>query len=602
MKQIDWLLVCLFPALSLLIGLLVSKRAGESSESYFLSGRNMPWWLLGASLVATTFAADTPNLVTEMVRTGGVSKNWLWWAFLPSGVLTAFVYAKLWRRSRILTDLEFYTLRYSPKMGGILRTFRALYLGVLFNVLTMAAVTLAAIKIGAVMVGAEPWQVILTMGVATMLFSTAGGFLGVVVADLVLFVVAMGGAIAAAWFVLDMPQIGGLAGLASHPAVAPNLSILPDFADWEVAVAIFIVPLAVQWWSVWYPGSEPGGGGYVAQRMLAAKDEKHSVGAVLFFQFAHYAVRPWPWIIVALASLILYPDLDSIERAFPDVAPSVIGHDLAYSAMLTHLPSGILGLVVASLAAAYMSTIATQLNWGASYVVNDFWVRHVNPEASDAEQVRVGRFATVALMVMAGVLALFLSNALQAFQILLAVGAGTGLLFLLRWFWWRINAQAELAAMIISFGVAVMMAFLAPDDWSDSFRLVASVAITTVGWLAVTFLTKPTDNQVLYDFVKRIDPPGPGWRKIRESAVREGVDLPTSPNRFLARGLACVPAALALIYASLFGIGALLFGQVGAALIYFAVAAIGGFVIWRLWPGLFEPEALLHEFSGKEKG
>lgn len=593
MQPLDWSLVFLIPAISLLIGALASKRAGESSESYFLSGRNMPWWLLGASLVATTFSTDTPNLVTDIVRTGGVAKNWLWWAFLPSGVLTAFVYAKLWRRSGVLTDLEFYSLRYSSRVGSFLRTFRALYIGVFFNVMMMAAVTLAAIKIGAVMVGAEPWQVILTMGLATMFFSTAGGFLGVVVADLLLFIVATIGAIAAAWFVLDMPQIGGLAGLASHPAVAPNLSILPDFADWEVAVAIFIIPLTVQWWSVWYPGSEPGGGGYVAQRMLAAKDEKHSVAAVLFFQFAHYAVRPWPWIIVALASLVLYPDLASIQQAFPDVAPSVIGHDLAYSAMLTHLPSGILGLVVASLAAAYMSTIATQLNWGASYVVNDFWVRHINPDASDTEQVRVGRYATVALMVMAGVLALFLSNALQAFQILLAVGAGTGLLFLLRWFWWRINAQAELAAMVISFVVAVGIAFLAPPDWSEGFRLVAAVGITTVGWLAVALLTRPTDTQVLYDFVKRIDPPGPGWRAIRERGAREGVDLPSSPNRFLARGLACVPAALALVYASLFGMGALLFGQTVPALIYFVVAAIGGIIVWRLWSGLFEPKCFL---------
>jgi Na+/proline symporter len=593
MQTFDWCLVLLFPALSLLIGALVSRRAGESKESYFLSGRNMPWWLLGASMVATTFSPDTPNLVTDMVRTGGVAKNWLWWAFLPSGALTAFVYAKLWRRSGLLTDLEFYSLRYSSRMGSFLRTFRALYIGVFFNIMMMAAITLAAIKIGVVMVGAEPWQVIVTLGLATMLFSTAGGFLGVVVADMLLFVVATIGAITAAWFVLDMPQIGGLAGLAKHPAVTSRLSILPDFADWDVAVAIFIVPLAVQWWSVWYPGSEPGGGGYVAQRMLAAKNEKHSVGAVLFFQFAHYAIRPWPWIIVALASTILYPDVASIQRAFPNISPHVLGEDIAYPAMLTHLPSGALGIVVASLAAAYMSTTASQLNWGASYVVNDFWVRHVNRNASDAEQVRVGRVATVVLMIAAGTLALFLSNALQAFQILLSVGAGTGLLFLLRWFWWRINAEAELAAMVISFVVAVAMSFLAPHEWSASHRLVASVAITTVGWLAVALMTKPTEREVLYDFVRRIDPPGPGWRAIRDAAAREGVALPSSPNRFFARGLACVPAAMALIYASLFGMGAFLFGQRGAALGYFAVAAVGGVIILRLWPGLFEPKSVL---------
>lgn len=600
MQTLDWILVFLFPALSLLIGALVSKRASESSESYFLSGRNMPWWLLGASLVATTFSTDTPNLVTDIVRTGGVAKNWLWWSFLPSGALTAFVYAKLWRRSEVMTDLEFYSLRYSPRMGSFLRTFRSLYIGVFFNVMMMAAVTLAAIKIGAVMIGAEPWHVLVTMGLATMLFSTAGGFLGVVVADLLLFVIATIGAIAAAWYVLAMPQIGGLSGLAAHPAVADKLAILPDFGQWDTALAIFIVPLAVQWWSVWYPGSEPGGGGYVAQRMLAAKNEKHSVAAILFFQFAHYAIRPWPWIIVALASLIVYPDLASIQRAFPNVDPGVIGHDLAYSAMLTNLPSGILGLVVASLAAAYMSTIATQLNWGASYIVNDLWVTHINRDASEHEQVRVGKIATVLLMVAAGILALFLSNALQAFQILLSVGAGTGLLFLLRWFWWRINAEAELAAMIISFVVAIVMTFLAPKEWSESYRLVLSVGITTLGWLLVAFATRTTNKQILYSFVERIDPPGPGWRKVRTDAAREGVPLPSSPNRFLARGLACVPAALALVYASLFGMGAWLFGQTGAALIYFVIALIGGLFIWKLWPGLFEPASILHPGDSKQ--
>ncbi|MEY4953897.1 MAG: hypothetical protein RL299_2321, partial [Pseudomonadota bacterium] len=590
MKPLDWFLVLLVPLVSLLIGAWASKRAGESSESYFLSGRHMPWWLLAASLVATTFSTDTPNLVTDIVRTGGVSKNWLWWAFLPTGVLTAFVYAQLWRRSETLTDLEFYSIRYSPRIGGLLRTFRSLYIGVFFNVMTMAAVTLAAIKIGAVMVGATPAQVVLTLGVVTMIFSAAGGFLGVVVSDLVLFVIAMIGAIAAAVYVLGLPEIGGLTGLVSHPAVQAKLSILPDFNQWDAAVAVFIVPLAVQWWSVWYPGSEPGGGGYVAQRMLAAKDERHAVGAILFFQFLHYAVRPWPWIIVALASLVVYPDLASLRAAFPDVPDHVVGHDLAYSAMLSKLPSGLLGLMLASLAAAYMSTIATQLNWGASYVVNDFWLRLVNPGASPKEQVRVGRMATVLLMVAAGVLSMFLSNALQAFSILLSVGAGTGLIFLLRWFWWRINGEAELAAMVSSFVIALGLFLWGPADWSDSFKLVLSVALTTTVWLAATFLTRPTDRDVLHAFIRKIDPPGPGWAKVRAEAEAEGIALPRSPSRELAAGMACVPAALAAIYASLFGMGAALFGHWGAALGWLALAMAGGWVIWRLWDDLFERE------------
>ncbi|MFO1256788.1 MAG: sodium:solute symporter family protein [Sphingomonadaceae bacterium] len=591
MKPLDWFLVLLFPAISLLIGAWASKRAGESSESYFLSGRHMPWWLLAASLVATTFSTDTPNLVTDIVRTGGVAKNWLWWSFLPSGVLTAFVYAQLWRRSETLTDLEFYSIRYSPRIGELLRTFRALYIGVFFNVMSMAAVTLAAIKIGAVMVGATPAQVVLSMGVATMIFSAAGGFLGVVVSDLVLFVIAMAGAIAAAVYVLGLPEIGGLAGLASHPAVRAKLSILPDFNQWDAAVAVFIVPLAVQWWSVWYPGSEPGGGGYVAQRMLAARNERHAVGAILFFQFLHYAVRPWPWIIVALASLVVYPDLASIRTAFPDIPAGVVGEDLAYSAMLSHLPTGLLGLMLASLAAAYMSTIATQLNWGASYVVNDFWLRLVNPAAGAKEQVRVGRIATVLLMLAAGGLSMFLSSALQAFAILLSVGAGTGLIFLLRWFWWRINGEAELAAMISSFVIALALFLWGPAGWSDTFRLVLSVGLTTLVWLAAAFLTRPTDRAVLHAFIRKIDPPGPGWARVRADAASDGIALPRSPSRELAAGIACVPAALAAIYASLFGMGAAIFGHWAAAAGWLALALAGSWVIWRLWDDLFELEA-----------
>ncbi|MDX1733341.1 MAG: sodium:solute symporter family protein, partial [Halioglobus sp.] len=447
LQWIDGAIIAAFIGLSLVVGIYVSRRAGASTQSYFLSGRNMPWWLLGTSMVATTFSTDTPNLVTDIVRTSGVAGNWVWWAFLLTGMLTTFIYARLWRRSGVLTDLEFYEIRYSGRAAGFLRGFRALYLGVFFNIMVMASVTLAAIKIGAVMLGLTPLQTVLIAGVATAIFSAAGGFIGVVLTDLILFLLSMTGAVAAAVVAVNHPEVGGLGALLAHPALEGKLSVLPDFSNTEMALAVFIIPLAVQWWSVWYPGSEPGGGGYVAQRMLAARDENNAMAAVLLFQFAHYALRPWPWILVALASLVVFPDLASLQAAFPDLQQSVVRHDLAYPAMLTFLPAGLLGLVLASLISAYMSTMSTQVNWGASYVVNDFYRRFLKPDASERELVRAGRLTTILLMVAACTFALYLENALQAFSILLTVGAGTGLLFILRWFWWRINAWSEISAM-----------------------------------------------------------------------------------------------------------------------------------------------------------
>lgn len=590
LQIIDWVLILFFPCLSLVIGAIVARKAGTNSESYFLSGRNMPWWLLGFSMVATTFSTDTPNLVTNIVRTNGVAGNWVWWAFLPTGMITAFIYAKLWRRSGVMTDLEFYKIRYSDKVAGHLRTFRALYIGVFFNIMMMAAVSLAATKIGAVMIGAPPIYTLLVLGAVTMIFSSAGGFLGVVITDLILFLTAMVGAIGAAIFVLGMPEIGGLTGLMGNPIIADKLSILPDFANRELALSIFIIPLVVQWWSVWYPGAEPGGGGYVAQRMLAAKNSRHAVAAVLFFQACHYALRPWPWILVALASLIVFPDLESIHRAFPDIPADTLGHDLAYPAMLTFLPSGLLGLVVASLASAYMSSMATQLNWGASYVVNDFWRAVVKPNASEKELVRVGRIATIVLMVCAATLALFLSSALQAFNILLSVGAGTGLLFLLRWYWWRINAYSEFAAMVLSFSVAVALNFLAPADWTESFRLVIGVAITTVGWILVTLLTRPVEMETLYDFVRLVNPGGPGWTKVRQAAARDGVELPDSEDRSFARSLACVPVTIVGLYSLLFGTGYLIYGDTRFGIILYGITALSLIFVARSWHIVFARE------------
>ncbi|MBW3553999.1 MAG: Na+:solute symporter, partial [Gemmatimonadetes bacterium] len=432
LSALDWAIVGLYLTFALVIGLVASRRAGRDTRQFFLSGRSMPWWLLGVSMVATTFSADTPNLVTDIVRQGGVSGNWVWWAFLLTGMLTVFVYARLWRRAGVMTDLEFYEIRYGGKPAAFLRGFRALYLGVFFNIMIMATVTLAAIKIAGVLLGVSPLVAILVTGGVTVVFSALGGLTGVLLTDFFLFITALAGSIAAAVVAVGHPDVGGLEALFSNPALAGKLSILPDFTDPAAFVPLFVIPLAVQWWSVWYPGSEPGGGGYIAQRMLSARDETDATAATLFFNVAHYAVRPWPWILVGLASLVVFPTVESIGEAFPAVAPSLLGHDLAYPAMLTFMPAGLLGLVVASLAAAYMSTMSTHLNWGSSYVVHDFWRRFVDPAATEARLVAVGRITTVVLMVLAALVALWLRNALQAFQILLQIGAGTGLLFILR--------------------------------------------------------------------------------------------------------------------------------------------------------------------------
>ena len=401
-------------------------------------------------MVATTFSTDTPNLVTDIVRNNGVAGNWVWWAFLLTGLLTVFVYAKLWRRSDVTTDMEFYDLRYGGKPAHFLRGFRSVYLGIVFNIMAMSAVTLAAIKIGQVMLGLSPVQTVLIGGIVTVVFSAIGGFRGVVYTDFILFFTAIAGAVGAAVYLVNLPEIGGVAQLIAHENVRDKISILPDFSDTEALIGILIIPLAVQWWSAWYPGAEPGGGGYIAQRMLAAKNENHAIGATFFFNILHYALRPWPWILVALASLVIYPDLASIKEAFPLLDEGKLGYDLAYSAMLTKLPSGLLGLVLASLGAAYMSTVSTHLNWGSSYVVNDFYKQQIHRGASEKELVNVGRITTVILMLFSALLALVLQNALQLFDIILMFGAGTGLIFILRWFWWRINAWSEISAMFVS--------------------------------------------------------------------------------------------------------------------------------------------------------
>lgn len=575
LATLDWILIGVYFFAVLLIGVVVAKVASKNTGEFFLGGRGMPWWLLGFSMVATTFSTDTPNLVTDIVRQNGVAGNWVWWAFLITGMVTVFLYAKLWRRTEVLTDIEFYEIRYSGKSAAFLRGFRALYLGVFFNIIIMASVSLAAIKIGGVMLGLSPLQCILGASIVTVIFSSLGGFRGVVFTDFLLFIMAMVGSIAAAYFALGHADIGSLKALFAHPNVSDKLTFLPPVerdasgsltdANMDLWMTLIVIPLVVQWWSVWYPGAEPGGGGYVAQRMLAAKDERHATGAVLFFNFAHYGLRPWPWIIVALASLVVFPTLESIQVAFPEVDPSVLGHDLAYPAMLTFLPTGWLGLVLASLIAAYMSTISTHLNWGSSYVVNDFYKRFVKKKASSKEQVLVGRIATASMMVVAGWLALQLQSALDTFQILLQVGAGTGLLFILRWFWWRINAFSELAALISSFGLAVLFKTVDPG-WAWWMELIISIGLTTLIWLTVTLLTPPCDKATLLRFYKRARPGGNGWGPVREHSKDF---LPR--NDSLAPQIGQAIMGIIGVYGFLFGIGKLIYGETLWGIVLLAV-------------------------------
>jgi len=595
LAAIDWGVMALYGVVILAVGLYFTKRAGEGTDSYFLAGRKLPWWVLGTSMVATTFSTDTPNLVTDIVRTNGVSGNWVWWAFAITGMLTVFFYAKLWRRSEVVTDLEFYELRYSGKPAAFLRGFRAIYLGVFFNTMILATVTLAAIKIGGVLLGASPFQVVLLAGAITVLYSATSGLWGVVATDMILFVLAMVGAIAAAVYAVGHPDVGGLTALLDHPALEGKTGFLPDFSDWDTALAIFIVPIAVQWWSTWYPGAEPGGGGYNAQRMLAAKTEDDSLKAILWFNVAHYGLRPWPWVLVALASMVVYPTLESIQAAFPGLDPSILGHDLAYPAMLVFLPSGLLGLVVASLAAAYMSTVSTHLNWGASYVVQDVYRRFAVPDADESHYVMVARITTVVLTILMGIVALGLSNALQAFDILLQVGAGTGLVFLLRWFWWRINAWSEISAMVISFVVAVWLtgglwglSWWSPD-WDGSTSLVMAVLITTIGWVAVTLMTPPADASTLETFVRKIRPQGPGWARVKSTMASDASS--TGSDGELVDGDGSISAAALswflgciAVYAALFGTGYLIYGQLGFAIPVLGLALAAGVGVMRLFP------------------
>ena len=551
LSTLDWTIVGAYFALSLVVGIWASKQAGRDTKSFFLAGRNMPWWLLGVSMVATTFSTDTPNLVTDLVRQNGVSGNWGWWAFLLTGMLTVFVYANLWRRSGVLTDIEFYELRYSGKPAAFLRGFRALYLGLVFNVLVMGTVSLAAVKFGEIVLGLPGWVTLTIACSITLAYSTLGGLKAVILTDFVQFTLAMIGSIWGMFYILGLPEIGGLSNLISHANVVDKLSLIPDLSNPNAWVPVLLVPLAVQWWASYYPGAEPGGGGYIAQRMFSAKDEKNAVGATFFFNVAHYALRPWPWILIALASLVVFPELSDIQKAFPNLPADKLGHDVAYPAMLTLLPSGLLGLVAASLIAAFMSTMSTQLNLGASYLVNDFYHRFIRPDATEKQLVRAGRLFTVVSIILGGGLGLMLTSAGQAFTLLLMIGAGTGMIYILRWFWWRINAYTEIVAMISSIIIAGYFNFgnSALEGWQ---KIVIGALLTTVVWIAATYFTPPDDEETLRNFVKKVNPGGPGWAKYSDGVSTEPWPV---PNGILSMVLGCTA-----VYGFLLGVGQLIYG------------------------------------------
>ena len=573
LTTLDWTIVGAYFTVSLAVGIWASKQAGEDTKSFFLAGRNMPWWLLGVSMVATTFSTDTPNLVTDLVRQNGVSGNWVWWAFLLTGMLTVFVYAKLWHRSGVLTVIEFYVLRYSGKAAAFLRGFRALYLGFVFNVLVMGAVSLAAVKFGEIVLGWPGWLTLTIACSITLAYSTLGGLKAVIITDFVQFSLAMIGSIWAMIYILGLEQIGGLSNLIAHANVVDKLALIPDLSDPDIWVPILLVPLAVQWWASYYPGAEPGCGGYIAQRMFSAKDEKNAVRATLFFNVAHYALRPWPWILIALSSLIVFPELSDIQNAFPNLPPDKLGHDVAYPAMLTLLPTGLLGLVAASLIAAFMSTMSTQLNLGASYLVNDFYHRFIKPDASEKHLVNVGRLFTVLSIILGGGLGLVLTSAGQAFTLLLMIGAGTGMIYILRWFWWRINAYTEIVAMVSSLCIAFYFNFI-DQSFAGWEKIVIGAILTTVVWIVATYFTPPDNEETLQNFVKKVNPGGPGWSKYSQGVSSEPWPVPN--------GILCMILGCTAVYSVLLGVGQLIYGE-PLGLILIGLAGVSAFGLTRLW-------------------
>ncbi len=597
LHTLDWVIVAISMLICFVPALFFGKRSGKSTSEFFASGRSVPWWLAGLSMVATTFSSDTPNLVANFVRTQGVAGNWQWWAFTLTGVATVFFYARLWRRSGVLTDLEFYELRYSGKAASAVRGFRAIYLGLFFNCIIMATVNLAACKIAAVLFGLDRWQTLLAVGLLNVIFAAHSGLWGVLVIDMIQFFIKMTAVVAAAYFAVMLPQVGGMHGLVTKLSTmhGPNglsyLNMMPDFTNnWELAVAVFIMPLAVQWWAVWYPGAEPGGGSYIAQRMLASKSEKDALGGTLFFNLAHYILRPWPWILVGLASLVVYPELNDLRNAVPNVDPTLVGHDIAFPVMLRFLPTGWIGLMVGGLIAANSSTILTHLNWGSSYLVHDFYRRFLKPGASEHHYVTAGRLSTVLLFVLSSSLVFVLETAQQGFNAMLQVGAGTGLLYLLRWFWWRITAWCEIVAMASSFGISILFVVLHKNgiDIGTHQQLFLTVIFTTICWMLTAYLGPRTDEKVLISFYHKVHPAGPGWTYVRNLAgvtKEEASEWVRSDN--LPMAMLGWMAGCTAIWSGLFLVGNVLYGRTAIAVALGVVLLISGLtlirVIKRVW-------------------
>ena len=558
LNGIDWAVIAAFFAVLALIPSVAARRAKRTANDFFTSGRSMPWWLIGFSMVAATTATDSANFFTEVIRRDGMSGNWIMWAFILTGLLTVFVYAKLWVKSGVTTDIEFYELRYSGRPAAFLRAFRTLYLGIVFNVLVLGNVILAAVKIGVVLFGIEPSTIYWVTVVASVVYTFFGGIRGVIWTDFFLFLVIMAGAVAAMVYGLRLPEVGGMAGIVANPETAKRLSILPDFSSWDTLLVAFVIPLAVQWWNVWKAGSEPGGGGYIVQRMLTAKSETHALGGTLFFNVLNWVIRPWPWYVVGLCSVIVYPDLASIQAAFPKVDPALIHGDMAYPAMLTKVPNGWLGLVAASMMGALFSTVAAHLNLGSAYVVNDFWKRFVRSAAGDRELIWVGRVAMFALLLLGCALAPHLKSAKAAFDLMLLIGAGSGAIFLLRWFWMRINAWTELTGMFVSFAVALVLQF-GFADWPSWRKMLVTIAVTSASWLAVTLLTKPTDAATAARF---------------KAAVR-------ADGRDVGKGLLLMAVASFAIFDLMYMVGAWIYGWYAKAAVATVLALGASAFVWR---------------------
>lgn len=597
LHPLDWVIAIAIVLACFLPALAFAKRSGKNTAEFFASGRSVPWWLAGLSMVATTFSSDTPNLVANFVRTQGVAGNWQWWAFTLTGVATVFFYARLWRRSGVMTDLEFYELRYSGLAASAVRGFRAVYLGLFFNCIILATVNLAACKIAGVLFGINRWQTLLSIGVLNVVFAAHSGLWGVLVIDMIQFFFKMAAVIAAAYFAVELPQVGGLHGLITKlssmrgPHGVDYLAMLPDLhGNWDLAVAVFVMPIAVQWWAVWYPGAEPGGGSYIAQRMLASRSEKDALGGTLFFNVAHYVLRPWPWILVGLASLIVYPTLADLRAALPQVDPGMIGHDIAFPAMLRFLPVGWMGLMLGGLVAANSSTVLTHLNWGASYLIHDFYRRFINRGQPEHHYVSAGRIATVLLFFLSSATVFVLNTAQESFNIILQVGAGTGLLYLLRWFWWRVTAWCEIVAMVSSF--LISMVFLVMTrygaDLGTHQKLLLTVAFTTICWIFTAYVGPQTETETLIEFYRKVHPFGPGWRRIRlisGVSPEEAAGFVRNDNFPLA--LLGWFAGVSLIYSALFLVGNILYERWNYVSILLVTATASAtlllWVIRRLW-------------------